>query len=536
MSTRPVSIPIVADDQTQAVMAQVQARVSALSSTTNEAGSKMAYSFREARGAAALLSEEVGVRLNRHLQSAIASSQLLGPLLQGAFSIVAVVGFLEVAKGIYDRLTDIKQKEDEIAHQIGLAETFHKIAEEVAKVQTAFENVGKTQVQITLAAQAEAQFRLVSAQLLAQQQDAMAKQLAAQKGFSPLVGGSVEAITAGPSAAKADLAMITAFREKAQSNRETISLLSAEFQKASADFAKAVKDAADKANKDATDAASKMEQFIRKVDELKTKLKPEGISETRVVGNVLGNFGPGWHIPSPDDMLAQASPNASVAEKYLETFKAMRQIYIDTMPPAERLAFEIARLNTLFGDNRGETYQRALKALKDRFDESHLAAQKLGEAFGKALEEGMLMGRSWEDVLKSLIVTIAQLIIKMTILKELQSSSFGQTGVGGFLSSFLGAFTGGHASGGFLPPGSWGIAGENGPEAIFAGSSGLTVMPNSAGGGRVVYQDFRGAVVTDDLLRRAEGAAMIRQSHAQAIAEARAAVGEDYARGRTAWR
>jgi len=146
------------------------------------------------------------------------------------------------------------------------------------------------------------------------------------------------------------------------------------------------------------------------------------------------------------------------------------------------------------------------------------------------------MGRSWDDVMKSLLVTIAQLIIKMTVLKDLQNSAFGHTGFGSFIGSLLGGFSGYHAGGGFLAPGQWGIAGENGPEAIFAGSAGLSVVPASASGGRIQIFDMRGSIVTDDVVRRAEMQGAMVQTHARAVADARAAVTEDYSRGRTPWR
>jgi hypothetical protein len=45
-----------------------------------------------------------------------------------------------------------------------------------------------------------------------------------------------------------------------------------------------------------------------------------------------------------------------------------------------------------------------------------------------------------------------------------------------------GKFAGGFATGGFIPPGQWGMTGERGPEPVFGGRSGATVMPNGAGG------------------------------------------------------
>ena len=78
----------------------------------------------------------------------------------------------------------------------------------------------------------------------------------------------------------------------------------------------------------------------------------------------------------------------------------------------------------------------------------------------------------------------------------------------GDISSFAGFFAGG----GDVTPGQDFIAGEAGPELIHAGSAGASITPNSKIGGQTVYNDFRGTVMTDDLMRRAEGMQAIQSS------------------------
>lgn len=56
-------------------------------------------------------------------------------------------------------------------------------------------------------------------------------------------------------------------------------------------------------------------------------------------------------------------------------------------------------------------------------------------------------------------------------------------GIGGLFASALGAFTGPHEMGGFIPPGKWGTAGEAGTEPVFGGRTGATVIPHGAMGG-----------------------------------------------------
>jgi hypothetical protein len=42
-------------------------------------------------------------------------------------------------------------------------------------------------------------------------------------------------------------------------------------------------------------------------------------------------------------------------------------------------------------------------------------------------------------------------------------------------------YAGAFADGGFIPPGKWGMTGERGPETVFGGRTGVTVLPNGKG-------------------------------------------------------
>lgn len=62
----------------------------------------------------------------------------------------------------------------------------------------------------------------------------------------------------------------------------------------------------------------------------------------------------------------------------------------------------------------------------------------------------------------------------------------GASGVGSFFESLWSDFSGLFAGGGYIPPGQWGIVGEEGPERAYGGTSGLEVHSNdNAMGGRV---------------------------------------------------
>jgi hypothetical protein len=78
---------------------------------------------------------------------------------------------------------------------------------------------------------------------------------------------------------------------------------------------------------------------------------------------------------------------------------------------------------------------------------------------------------------------------------------------GGLLSAIGSFFGGGFADGGYLGPGMWGIAGEYGPEPIFGGKSGATVMPTSAFAERttnIIHNHNYPNAASADLFRRTQ--------------------------------
>lgn len=109
--------------------------------------------------------------------------------------------------------------------------------------------------------------------------------------------------------------------------------------------------------------------------------------------------------------------------------------------------------------------------------------------------EGGLKGmlRNFIDTLRRMAANAAASnLMKMLFGEENKAGAR----TGGALSGVLGGigslFGGFFADGGFLSPGEWGIAGENGPEPIFGGSTGMTVIPNGGDRGNVYNIDARG--------------------------------------------
>lgn len=116
-------------------------------------------------------------------------------------------------------------------------------------------------------------------------------------------------------------------------------------------------------------------------------------------------------------------------------------------------------------------------------------AQRLDDAFRSFTDDltGSLsdMIANWNFDLKGLGSVFRKLIsdLMSSVLDPVTSALGGalKTGVSSIGSSIGGAFAGMFADGGSLNPGQWGIAGENGPEPIFAGRGGMTVYPNKGG-------------------------------------------------------
>lgn len=191
------------------------------------------------------------------------------------------------------------------------------------------------------------------------------------------------------------------------------------------------------------------------------------------------------------------------------------RVFEATRTPVEVLGAEIDRLNKLLqqGAIDWDTYGRAQFAAQDKFDES-IAKTKKGfeemDSFQKKLADGVqqTLGDGLANALEGNFKGIEQSFISMinrliaqAIAADLARSLFGGDAKGGAGAGlvgqaadfFKGLFAGGFASGGFIPPGQWGMTGERGPEPVFGGRTGVTVRPAGTGGNRpmIVHQNFQ---------------------------------------------
>ncbi|MBV8565240.1 MAG: hypothetical protein JO273_07290 [Methylobacteriaceae bacterium] len=163
----------------------------------------------------------------------------------------------------------------------------------------------------------------------------------------------------------------------------------------------------------------------------------------------------------------------------------------------QRIEQEQAKL----GADATEAQKQKVADLVKEIDATAAAQQKVANqqqamneawAFGaqtltSGIERAVVSGSNLTDVLKSIEEALARAALQATLLGEgplaglfgtkAQGSALGGL-FGSLASGTKGLFSGFFAAGGTIPPGSFGIAGEAGPELIRAGSSPLQVYPN----------------------------------------------------------
>lgn len=184
----------------------------------------------------------------------------------------------------------------------------------------------------------------------------------------------------------------------------------------------------------------------------------------------------------------------------------------EMLTPWEKFAQEVEKLNTLFatGTLAQETYNRKLFTLREELTRAtgigidfRGMSKDMGDTLAGAFEDAITRAKSFQDILKALIADIAKLMIRRAVtdpLSGLISSGLNNVfsglgggggaggpmnilpvtgGAGGGYIPSMPTFGGLYADGGTLRAGQWGIAGEEGPEPIFAGSMPLSVIPNA---------------------------------------------------------
>jgi hypothetical protein len=548
MPEQGVQVPISAEDLTGPAFASATAKSQAFQTSV----SGLSGSFKEARASVAVFNEEIGIKMSRHLQSAIASSQLLQGVLSKAFPIIAAAGFLEIAaripemlKNAFDVVSGIDAEDKMIEANSRLEESLHKIAEKTAEAAAAYARLGQSAQTVAImdreaaAGQkqsAEAQLMMLKSMLVAQ--EALAQQRERVGGGGSFRGGTPMSYQS-TNEAKTAQSMIPALKDQISQLTNGMKLLEIGSDTAGKKLDESLTTAFDKAAKAGERAAAATERWQRSIEKLIATHGPQGLAAPGQslldAANIPGNFSaPSWmdQLSTAQTSSLYSGSNAAMQATKVQTdqaaaVEAAQQIYDETATKAQKYSDAVWNLTTLLDKGRisQQQFDAAVAQAGTSLDKSGYskAFAELGKTMSKNVEEAMLFQESWSKALRAVLADIVKLILQMEVFSQL-ADQFGfiqgVSGSGGFLGQLFGGMSGGHASGGYIPPGQWGVVGEKGPELAFGGASGLNITPNSASGGGTTHQyfDMRGSLVTSEVVTRAEAAAQEKRTTARSVA------------------
>lgn len=232
---------------------------------------------------------------------------------------------------------------------------------------------------------------------------------------------------------------------------------------------------------------------IDDADETKLRALREELAELVRLSNA-GFSVPDSAITKTVDQIIELDPAFKAAAKSRDEFtRAMedgRAVFAATRTPAEVLAMEIERLNKLLqaGAVDWDTYARATfdaqeafgKSLKPALEEvsefAKEASRNIQDALGDSIVASMegnakSIGDIWKNMLKRMVAEAAAANLAELILGKGFGSKTG--GIGGWLGTAIGFFTGGGSAGG---------AASNGVKDAAAGQLG------KSGGGNIIVQ------------------------------------------------
>jgi len=190
-----------------------------------------------------------------------------------------------------------------------------------------------------------------------------------------------------------------------------------------------------------------------------------------------------------------------------------------THNPAQEVAEDLAMIEAAFerGWISAETYGEAtleamnrlsdeVEELPEKIDEVNDVAEDLGMTFSSALEEAIVSGGNFRDMLKGIEQDVLRIITRKNITKPLADSITGMLGggsSGGIFGDIFGSFFGGaRAMGGPVSMGKAYVVGERGPELFMPRQSG-NIIPNGAAPGGVTV-NMKITTPNADSFRRSE--------------------------------
>lgn len=259
-----------------------------------------------------------------------------------------------------------------------------------------------------------------------------------------------------------------------------------------------------------------------------------------------------------DDLAFMADVDAAqlggvneIAQQWAEAGRALTD---EMMTPLERANVEFGRLDELLarGAISWETYARAvfdtqagIETMPEAIGAAKSAAEEFGLTFTSALEDAIVTGESFSDMLKGMEQDIARLIVRKTITEPLMNVDWGAM-LGALIPSAngnvfagvpgLSAYSGTVVSKPTLFPfaAGAGLMGEAGPEAILplkrgpngklgvegGGSSVQVNVINNAGGTQATAteREDNGVRIVDVMVEQVEGAMSRRLGRGEGLA------------------
>jgi Sec-independent protein translocase protein TatA len=480
----------------------------------------------EARESLRLLGEEVGVHLPRGITNFISTLPGVGSAMAAAFSAVAIIGLIslivegtEKLNKFLESLTNLSEEEKSALRDV--TTELQKSIEFAKQLQTTRREtvlVGKTEVE---QAQLRAQWAAEDADSTQKNYERTLKLYDTAKAIVALEGQTKPNTSTFKYKGQANSDIPLVDNDQIKQAKATIQSLEDAYGKDLENLSRSVNitnaDAALAAAKGSADAAEayriaqeKSEKQLTKLSDavfnLKTKLGvPATLQINAKVDPQLFEVG-----ALLDKLAAPPLPVYSGTKENEDAYKLShdqatqiaeaQKVYTATRTGAEQLAEEQDKLDTLWLQGRIslEDYTRAMDDANKKYDETTKAAQQFGQDIGDTIKQSLLFGRSWSDTLKSVALDLAQLILKMTLFKNLSASTGSGSG-GGFFASLIGGLAGvsggtsapGRAAGGPVDAGQVYQWNEHGKEYFVPKSDG-TVIPAgaSASSSKAVQQNF----------------------------------------------
>jgi hypothetical protein len=265
------------------------------------------------------------------------------------------------------------------------------------------------------------------------------------------------------------------------------------------------------------------------VAELRTRLQlGADVSEVQKTYNQLLSL-----TADREQAIALAATENGTGE--LETLRAVGAVRQEALVQLQQMAIAAAdladKLKTpeaeAFARQLGLAFKKAAAEAEPLFTLIRNVGKDIGDAVANDAEQAIVQWQGFRSLLSAIATDIERIVTRQLVTKPFadyltnllggngQSSGgggilgqlFGKAfGLGGGATSAAGGgfgtgsafgnldFGGFFADGGTLQPGQWGIAGENGREAIYAGASPLHVIPNAGGGTNIINFHVSGPI------------------------------------------